>query len=117
MLDFMLRQRDSLKLTPAQVDSLNKLNGAYQMRRDTIYTQLSIYLASRHGEYAGEEVRQQWHDALVKVFVAQNDLTRAMADVLTPEQRNHMPLGMVARMRSSASDVELQFRTPMTSPP
>jgi hypothetical protein len=117
MLDLILRQRDSLKLTPPQVDSLTKLNSSYLALRDTIYTELSKYLAARNGAYAGEEVRARWHDALAKVFYAQSDMLQSLYAVLTPEQRAKVPVGFTARLRMSREDLAIQLRTPMMSPP
>ena len=116
-LDVILRQRDSLKLTPQQVDSMTKLSSAYMTLRDTIYTELSKYLAARNGDYAGEEVRTRWHDALAKVFYAQNDMLQSLNAVLTPEQRRKLPIGFAARLKMTREDLAIQLRTPMISPP
>lgn len=117
ILDLIFRQRDSLKFTPQQVDSMTKMNAAYLTLRDTVYTELSKYLAARNGNYAGEEVRARWHDALAKVFYAQNDMLQSLYAVLTPEPRARVPIGFAARLRMSREDLAIQLRTPMMTPP
>jgi hypothetical protein len=117
MLDALLRQRDSLKITPQQIDSMSKLSSAYETQRDTIYTELSKYLAARNGDYTGEEVRERWHDAMVQVYSAQVEMLQAIWAALTPDQRTKLPLGVAARLRNSRTELAWQLRSPLLSPP
>ena len=87
----ILRQQDSLKLTPQQADSLATMNQWYMTRLDSIWTPVSKYLADLpkdydHGAAYGRylSARRATIDLLVR-------LGPQVKRLLTPEQQRKLP--------------------------
>ena len=121
-IDQFLTQKDSIKLTPAEVDSATRISRRYSLRRDSIATDVARYLLARHGEYDGEEVRERWHAAGVVSYRGYIDDVRAVVALLTPEQRQMMEikpslLGFLRLAETKDAENASIFRGPMTSLP
>jgi hypothetical protein len=121
-IDQLLLQKDSIKLTAQQVDSIKQIGRHYAVRRDSIATDMARYLLSRHGEYGGAEVRERWHAAGVASYRGYISDVRAVVDLLTPEQRamaetKPSVFGFVNLARIKDQDVSTIFRGAMSSLP
>jgi hypothetical protein len=119
----ILQIKDSLDLTQAQVDSLNAINKRYLAARDSIYRALARYLASRHGDYSGDETDERWHDAIAAVVRTQWRLGQDFLPLLTRAQFEH---GAAMRMTNpfgqgyityDPAALERYIRGPLSSPP
>lgn len=85
-LDAILQRKDSLNLTPAQVDSMTKLSKRFAVYRDSVITDLARYLVARHGAYDGDDVRSHWHNAGIANYVAARNLAASVRSLFTPAQ-------------------------------
>ena len=120
--DQLIQVKDTIKLTPAQVDSLTKISKAYSVRRDSIATDVARYLLSRHGDYAGEEVRERWHTAGVASYGGYITGMRAIVAMLTPDQvalakTKPQFIGYLNIANFKEKDVPTIFRGAMSSLP
>lgn len=121
-IDQLLQQKDSIKLTDAQIDSIKKISKAYSVRRDSIATATARYLMDRHGDYGGEEVRERWHAAGVASYRGYLAGLRAVVALFTPEQMELAKtkpsmLGFVNIASFKDDDVSKLFRGAMASLP
>ena len=121
-IDQLLMQKDSIKLTAEQVDSIRKISKAYSLRRDSIATEMARYLVARHGEYGGEEVRERWHQAGVESYRGYLAGVRHVVALFTPEQLELAKtkpnlLGFVNIAELKDADVSGMFRGAMSSLP
>lgn len=82
----MIQRKDTFALTPAQVDSLNAASRRYAVAHDSLVTDLARYLLTRHGDFSGEEVRDQWHATGVAIYERIVDLAAAARGVFTETQ-------------------------------
>ena len=119
----LLAQKDSLGITPAEADSMQKVAAYYMAKRDSVATAVAKFLASRNGDYAGEEVRSRWHAAGLATYKAFLDGYRGVFAVLTPEQTAHARklttlstiLDQINGIRDA--DLAIMFRSPLPSLP
>jgi hypothetical protein len=116
-LEQLVQRKDSIKLTQPQVDSLNAWNLRYRTVRDSTYGVLAKYLAARHGDFGGEEVRAHWHDAVVAVYLELfGQMQRGMAS-LTPEQRARLPFNYSIQYALTPEELRLALRNPVQFAP
>jgi hypothetical protein len=121
-IDQLMQQKDSIRLSKEQVDSVMKISRRYAVRRDSIATVMAQYLVARHGSYGGEGVRETWHAAGVASYRGYIDDIRAVMALLTPEQRataetKPSMLGFVNLALIKDADIPTMFRSAMTSLP
>ena len=121
-IDQLLQQKDSIKLTDTQIDSIKKVSRAYSVRRDSIATAMARYLMDRHGEYRGEEVREHWHSAGVESYRGYLAGVRAVVGLFTPEQMELAKtkpsiFGFVNLSNFRDEDISRLFRGAMASLP
>ena len=121
-LDQLLMQKDSIKLSAAQVDSVRKLSKRYALRRDSIATEMARYLLARRGAYGGEDVRERWHQAGVDSYRGYIADVREVVALFTPEQMELAKakpnlLGFVNIARFKEEDIPGLFRGAMSSLP
>ncbi|MFI5228646.1 MAG: carboxypeptidase-like regulatory domain-containing protein [Gemmatimonadales bacterium] len=116
-LDQVLARRDSLGLTPAQVDTLTKLSQRYALTRDSIVTELARYLVARHGAFEGEEVRQHWHTSAIAIYTRARALGAASQGVFTPGQLEKLKaspgLGTFITTTFAPGEIEKLLRGPI----
>lgn len=82
----VLRLSDSLKMSRAQTDSLERWNARHDAYRDSVYDALADALAARRGEYGGGDAERQWHDAIAAVQWDEWSFREALLHLLTPVQ-------------------------------
>ena len=121
-IDQMLTQRDSIKLTGPQIDSIRIISKEYSLRRDSIATAMARYLMTRHGDYVGPDVREHWHLAGVESYRGLLRDARAAIAIFTPEQielakTKPSMLGFVNIAHFKDDDVPGLFRGAMSSLP
>jgi len=87
----ILRQADTLELTPQQADSIAVLNRGFTMKLDSIWSPIAKYLAALPEKYDQDDAydryrtaRQTSVDALIKV-------APSVKALLTPEQMRKLP--------------------------
>ena len=121
-IDQMLTQRDSIKLTGPQIDSIRIISKEYSLRRDSIATAMARYLMTRHGDYGGQDVREHWHQAGVESYRGLLRDVRAAIAIFTPEQielarTKPSMLGFMNIAHFTDDDVPGLFRGAMSSLP
>ena len=87
----ILRQQDSLHLTPTQADSIATLNRWYSVRLDSIWTPVAAYLGSLPNRYDQSDAYDRY---LTARRTSVDLLARIAPDVtalLTAEQRRKLP--------------------------
>lgn len=90
------KRRGGVKLAPAQVDGLNAMAKRFDGYRDSVYADLSAYLASLKGNYLTLEAKHRFHDAFVAIarqYVLAGHRVRAL---LSEEQFAALPVSMTA---------------------
>ncbi|HXT17626.1 MAG TPA: carboxypeptidase-like regulatory domain-containing protein [Gemmatimonadaceae bacterium] len=122
-IDALINVKDSLKLTDSQIDMMRKGSARYMASRDSVVTRIAKYLASRNGDYSGEDVRQRWHEAGLQTYAAFLNGYRSILALLTPEQvarANKLPqtAGLISQINSiKEGDLANMFRSPLSSLP
>ncbi|HSQ31288.1 MAG TPA: carboxypeptidase-like regulatory domain-containing protein [Gemmatimonadaceae bacterium] len=121
-IDQLLQQKDSIKLTDTQVDSMKRISRSYSVRRDSIATAMARYLMDRRGEYGGEDVRKRWHAAGVDSYAGYLADVRAVVALFTPEQMELAKtkpsfFGFVNLANFKEADISRLFRGAMASLP
>jgi hypothetical protein len=109
-VDQLLRLKDSLKLTPAQMDTLHALSKRYLTTRDSVYTLVARYLDRLHGDYGGEEVRTYWHTQVSVVLRAAYDMYPTLRALITPEQLALLSPGYAQAWELTPEEVERRLR-------
>ncbi len=99
-LDAILRLRDSLKLSPQQVDSLEALDRRVLAARDSIYADLARYLASLNGKYGGEALQRSKQAALDAEAAVAQSLPGVMS-LLRSDQYEKLPQYLRSRIEES----------------
>ncbi|MDE3053146.1 MAG: carboxypeptidase regulatory-like domain-containing protein [Gemmatimonadota bacterium] len=90
-MSVILRQLDTLGLTPAQADSVATLNRWYVIRLDSIWTPITAYLAGlpdRFDEGAAYERYRRGREGSVDLLIK---LSPDIKGLLTAEQRRKLP--------------------------
>jgi hypothetical protein len=118
-VDQLLMVKDSLKLTPAQVDSMTKIGQRNLAVRDSIAGRVAKYLFERNGDFSGAEVRAVWHNAGIATYTSYFKTMRSIIDLFTPEQIERaktvpQTAGLVTQIKAlSEADLPMLFRTPL----
>jgi carboxypeptidase family protein len=90
------KRKGSVQLTPAQVTALNAMAKKFDGYRDSVYTDLSKYLASLKGNYLTLDAKRRFHDdfvAIARQYVVAGPRVRIL---LTEEQFATLPVSMTA---------------------
>jgi len=86
LFDGVLSWRDTLRLNPVQVDSLERMSARHTITRESTYGALAGYLVSRSGDYEHSEVRRRWREAIETVVLSEWRSASAMQAMLSPDQ-------------------------------
>ena len=86
LFDGVLSWRDTLRLNPVQVDSLERMSARHTTTRESTYGALAGYLVSRSGDYEHSEVRRRWREAIETVVLSEWRSASAMQAMLSPDQ-------------------------------
>ena len=87
----ILRQQDSLGLTPAQADSIATLNRWYSVRVDSIWAPVVSYLANLPDSYSEQAAYDRYLSARRASVDLLSDLGPQVKGLLTPTQRRKLP--------------------------
>jgi hypothetical protein len=82
----VVRLADSLSLSRAQLDSLDRWNSRHAAYRDSVYDELADFLAAYKGDFGRSVVQQRWHDAIAAVQWHAWSYRDPFLRLLTPEQ-------------------------------
>ena len=92
----LAKRKSAVKLTADQVKALNGYAGKFDKYRDSVYTQLSQYMAALNGNYLTTESRRLWHDAFVSIARQYVIAGPAVRLILGEEQFATFPLSLTA---------------------
>ena len=87
----ILRQQDSLKLTPIQADSIASLNRTYTVRNDAIWTPIAHYFASLTDTFDRDVVYDKYLRGRKATVDLLMQMVPAVKGLLTPAQRRLLP--------------------------
>jgi hypothetical protein len=87
----ILRESDTLRLSPRQADSLALLNRAYAIVLDSIWTPVAKYFASLPDRYDQGEAYDRYRTAREGTVDALIKLAPAINVLLTADQRRRLP--------------------------
>jgi hypothetical protein len=90
-IEQILRQQDSLQLTPKQADSVASLNRAYAIRVDSIWSPVAKYLDALPAHYDQGEAYGRYLAARRATVDLLSRLGPAIHSMLTAEQRRKLP--------------------------
>lgn len=94
----MLRQAETLKLTPEQGDSIATLNRFYMTRLDSIWTPVAKYLADLPLEYDQGEAYARYKSAREASVDLLLEFAPNVKKLLTAEQKRLLPQSLVNNM-------------------
>lgn len=80
------RLADEIGIDSAQMDTINRLVTRYSEAHDSIYADLSRYLAAHASAYRGAATREYWHNAIEKSIRLKYAVALKIRDLLTPAQ-------------------------------
>ncbi|MFL5620730.1 MAG: hypothetical protein ACJ79A_20305, partial [Gemmatimonadaceae bacterium] len=86
LFDFAIRDADELKLSPAQIDTLDALGRAHNAFRDSTYDALAGFVASHGGRLDHPEVVRRWRESLRAVARFEWHVGALARALLTPAQ-------------------------------
>ena len=111
-MDVALRLKDSLSLSTDQERNIMELASKFRSSRNAEYSELAAYLASRHGNYRGMEVRERWHGSILSVRRSEQRTLANLRSLLTKQQCERLPY--LVRQRLEVPDkLELGDRPPL----
>lgn len=84
--DVLLRLRDSLLLTPAQVRTLAAANTAYQARAKVVWDEIAAYIDSQRGHYDVNDIAHRVDDGVTRVLAIEREEIPRMRALMTPGQ-------------------------------
>jgi hypothetical protein len=88
----IMRQADSLLLTPIQIKELQDAEGAYRARTDSVWAGLADYLANLGDDYSMSDLTRRQNEVADVVWeLARVDVQARMPTILTPIQIRLMP--------------------------
>jgi hypothetical protein len=87
----ILRQQDSLKLTPPQADSIASLNRLYTVKNDAIWTPIAHYFAGLSDHYDRDVVYDKYIGGRKATIDLLMDLVPKVKGLLTPAQQRLLP--------------------------
>jgi hypothetical protein len=88
----LLAERDSLLLSPKQVEAIEKAQRAYRMRMDSLWTTLTDYLSALPDAFNAAEVLRRQEDAIDAGWeISRQDAQRMFPTLLTPIQLRILP--------------------------
>jgi hypothetical protein len=87
----ILRQADTLELTPEQADSIAILNRQYTIKLDSIWTPVIKYLAALPEKYSQDEAYDRYRTAREASVDAMIRLAPMIRGVLKPDQYRKLP--------------------------
>lgn len=87
----IIRSQDSLNLTAVQADSLVAMNKRYTRSADSLWAPVAKYVAQLPKEYDEGEVYRRYIEARHGQVDLLNALAPAIRELLTSEQRRHLP--------------------------
>jgi hypothetical protein len=90
----ILRQADTLSLTPRQADSVAVLNRAYAIVLDSIWTPVAKYLAALPDRYDQGDAYDRYKTAREATVDALIKLAPKINALLSPEQRWRLPIAV-----------------------
>jgi hypothetical protein len=90
----ILRQADTLSLTPRQADSVAVLNRAYAILLDSIWTPVATYLAGLPDRYNQGDAYDRYKSAREATVDALIKLAPTINSLLTREQRRRLPVAV-----------------------
>lgn len=74
---YLVRLRDSLLLTPDQVDSLQTADRAYRQQADAVWRSLAQYIIGRRGQYDVNDIAHRVDESVIAVLsIQRNELPR-----------------------------------------
>lgn len=82
----LIRLGDEIGLDSTQVDTIGSLLQRYSAVHDSIYDNLSRYLASKGNIYRDKTTRQYWHDAIAESIRKKYATALQIRSLLTPVQ-------------------------------
>jgi hypothetical protein len=113
----VLRMRDSLHLTLLQLDSIAIIRSEFRRVRATAYDNLAIALASRNGNFAGDDGRRDWHETLASVRRANIAAWVKVRGLLTPAQYALVPSFIKGDSGLDGALLERVLMAPQLYPP
>jgi hypothetical protein len=87
----ILRQADTLELTPQQADSIAVLNRWFSIKQDSALTPLSKYLAGLPNAYDQNEAYERYRRAREAAIDALIDIAPTIRSLLTADQYRKLP--------------------------
>ena len=94
----MLRQAETLKLTPEQGDSIATLNRWYTTRLDSIWAPVATYLAALPKEYSQSEAYAHYREAREASIDLLLSVAPTLKNMLTAEQRRLLPQSLATTL-------------------
>ncbi len=105
----ILRQSDSLLLSRAQADSLEKIQAHYKLRMDSLWTDLANYLAQLPDEYDAAAALKRSSKATDDAWeLTRQDVKKELPTVLTPVQLQILP-GIVKTLYESKEPLHIRM--------
>jgi hypothetical protein len=101
-LDMILRQRDSLKLTPEQTDSIASFTKQYNAAVDSIWTPITKYLAGLGDKYDANEAYERVRGGQNAMLDVLSRLGPRAKQMLTADQVRKLPPFIAAMLDESA---------------
>ncbi|HEX8946232.1 MAG TPA: hypothetical protein VF785_24055, partial [Gemmatimonadaceae bacterium] len=90
----ILRDADTLALSPRQADSLAVLNRAYAITLDSIWTPVAKYLAALPDHYDQGDAYGRYRRAREATVDALIELAPTIRSLLSPDQRRRLPVSI-----------------------
>lgn len=87
----ILRQQDSLHLTPRQSDSLAAMNRTYAYQTDSIWTPVAKFLVALPAQYAQSQALDRYKRARLAQIDLMLTFAPAVTELLTPGQKRKLP--------------------------
>jgi hypothetical protein len=87
----LLRQQDTLKLSPAQADSIASLNRYYTVRNDAIWSPVARYFANLPDTYDRTAAYDRYISARKATIDLLISVAPAVKNLLTAEQQRRLP--------------------------
>jgi hypothetical protein len=91
MFESILRQKDTLRLSTAQADSISSMTVVYLTRLDSIWAPMARFMSEAGERYDVEEVHSRMEQLRRTSFQLMSDHAQAVKRVLTSEQFNLLP--------------------------
>jgi hypothetical protein len=104
----ILEETDSLLLTRDQVDALQKADTAYRLRMDSVWTELSEYLANLPDHFDGAEALKRQEAGVDSAWeVSKIDIQTNLPKILSPIQLRLLPW-VAAELMKTTGKVQIR---------